>query len=330
MIDRGCELAVVLPFRREDFVDTSVAFAGPHWVKRFDAVLARASQVSYATTEPYFGDDCLFSYATDVMHGQAVLRARELETDVTMLAVVDDGAAQHTGGTVTNVRRWEESGLPARIIDLRELRNRASRADAAAVVPPHVDATPDQHSAFRGRRAIVTMLFADVVGFSKLGEEHAPSFVSRFLGAVEAELKSAARPPRFANTWGDGLFIAFDDVTAGAEFALHLRDAIRSANWGSAGLPHIGIRIGMHTGPVFPIHDPVVGRTNFFGSHVNRAARVEPVAAPNSVFMTEQTASALLALREPRFACDYVGLVPLAKNYGESRVYRLRRNAEAE
>ncbi len=56
-LDAGAEVNVVLPFAREEFVRTSVAPAGAHWVERFDVALARASRVILATSEGYLGDD---------------------------------------------------------------------------------------------------------------------------------------------------------------------------------------------------------------------------------------------------------------------------------
>jgi class 3 adenylate cyclase len=84
----------------------------------------------------------------------------------------------------------------------------------------------------------------------------------------------------------------------------------------------------MHTGPVFPAVDPVIEIRNFFGSHVNRAARIEPVTAPGAVYVSEQTAAVLAAANQHRFACDYLGATQLAKNYNISALYRLRRANE--
>ena len=60
MLDRGGEVHIVLPFKRDDFVETSVAFAGSDWVARFHCVLERATVVNFATNEGYLGDDVLF------------------------------------------------------------------------------------------------------------------------------------------------------------------------------------------------------------------------------------------------------------------------------
>jgi class 3 adenylate cyclase len=123
----------------------------------------------------------------------------------------------------------------------------------------------------------------------------------------------------------------FDGVLEGAEFSLRLRDAVSSTDWASAGLPKdISIRIGAHTGPVFRVFDPIIKQVNFFGSHVTRAARIEPVATPGSVYVTEQMAAALVVYDTRHFTCDYLGSLSLAKQYGTTKLYRLRRTSEPE
>jgi class 3 adenylate cyclase len=175
------------------------------------------------------------------------------------------------------------------------------------------------------------MLFADMEGYSKLREHETPQFFVHFLGAIERALAAAGDRPAFGNTWGDGLYLVFESAAQGAGFALRLRDEIARTDWAGAGLPaEMNIRIGMHTGPVFRTLDPIIKQENFFGSHVTRAARIEPVAAPGSVYVSEQMAAALAASGTAEFACDYLGPVNLAKQYGKGRIYRLRRSAETE
>jgi hypothetical protein len=88
-------------------------------------------------------------------------------------------------------------------------------------------------------------------------------------------------------------------------------------------------------------YDPVVRRLGFTGAHVNRAARIEPVAQPGEAFASEEFAalselSAELARLtaptradadapdEEGFVCEYAGSMALAKNYpGRYRIYRL-------
>ncbi len=91
----------------------------------------------------------------------------------------------------------------------------------------------------------------------------------------------------------------------------------------SSGLPDtLALRLGGHFGPVFETTDPVLHLTNYFGAHVSRTARIEPVTPPGEVYVTEQFA-ARLALEPNPYACDYVGQIPAAKSYGTMRMYHL-------
>jgi class 3 adenylate cyclase len=83
----------------------------------------------------------------------------------------------------------------------------------------------------------------------------------------------------FRNTWGDAILLVFRDLRGAAEYALALRDMVRATDWQERGLPRdLAIRIGLHAGPVYYAREPVAGRLNFFGTHVNQAARIEPGA----------------------------------------------------
>ena len=73
---------------------------GTSWGKRFDAVLAAAATIRYATEDAYLGDDTLFSYTSRLAMGLALLQAQFLDGDVFQLAITDDtsGGSTITGG----------------------------------------------------------------------------------------------------------------------------------------------------------------------------------------------------------------------------------------
>jgi class 3 adenylate cyclase len=329
LLARGAEVHVVLPFEREDFVATSVAFAGEQWTARFNRALARVASVGYGVRERHLGDDSLFAYAGALVHGAAVLHARELEAEPVLVALVDEASERRAGGSVDLLSEWRARGHEVECIDLSLLRGGSgivASIEASSQPPPAVAADGPKL-----QREVRTMLFADMVGYSRLAEQDTPSFMTHFLGMIADIIEHSATPPGFVNTWGDGLFMEFDDVAAGARFALQLRDAVAQADWSARGLPQgTAIRIGMHTGPVFRAFDPLIGRENYFGSHVIRAARIEPVAAPGSIYVSAEFASVLAARGVDEFAADYLGAMPLAKGYGSGRLYRLRNAREAE
>jgi len=337
-LDVGAEVNIVLPFERADFARTSVAVGGSAWIERFNAALERAARVIMATDENHLGDDVLFEHASLLVEGFTLLRASQLETTPKMLCVLDPVADGRLGGTHASFERWKAHvGLP-QTIDLRELRTRAGLAaktvgDAppntvpplpSAAETPVKPASPIAQS--RPQRTLKTMLFADFAGFSRVHDAVAPLFQESFLKVAAGEIDAARVKPLLASTWGDALYVVFDSPRDGADFALSFLERMRALDWTAAGLPDSSqIRIALHAGPVFRGFDPIMGRDNFFGSSVTKAARIEPVTPPGMVYVSEAFAATLASSGQREFALEYVGRLPLAKGYGESRIYRLER-----
>jgi hypothetical protein len=339
-LEVGAEVNIVLPFDREDFVETSVAPGGNGWETRFRDALSRAERVIMATEERHLDDDVLFEHAAMLLEGLCVLRAAQLETSPSLLCVVDAAAPGRVGGTRASYERWTRNvGVPE-IIDLQQIRSRfeADPLRAHRVLPPTAPvraiapghSTPSPMPGFgpiaRPQRTLQTMLFADFAGYSRLHDEFAPLFQQRFLEIGAQQIAATAVKPLEAKTWGDGLYMVFDSPGEGAEFALGFLASMLSVDWCATGLPKESqIRIALHTGPVFRTFDPVMGQDGHFGSSVMKAARIEPVTPPGSVYVSEAFAATLAATGERAYALEYVGRLPLAKNYGEARIYRLER-----
>jgi len=308
LLAAGAELHLVFPFSREEFVATSVAPGGSEWVERFRLCVERAAEVVFATEDEYLGDDILYRYASELAMGLAILRARHLESAAAQLALWDGGSARGEAGTAIDVARWQRTGLPATIV--------SSPAQPAA--------DGDTAAAGSSNREIRALLFADVKGFSDLSDAQIPVFAEQVLGAFATVLEQHADAVDYRNTWGDGLYLVLRDAPVAAEVGLALHTALAGLDMASVGLPGLALRVGAHLGPVYPIFDPVLATPAFMGSHVSRTARIEPVAPPGDVYVTEQFAAALV-LESSGFECRYVGHVPAAKDYGRLRMYRLGR-----
>ena len=70
---------------------------------------------------------------------------------------------------------------------------------------------------------------------------------------------------------------------------------------GNRGLPPtLGLRLGGHFGPVFPVYDPVLKQMAYMGRHVSRTARIEPVTPEGMVYVTDACAAALSLSRQSR------------------------------
>ncbi len=190
--------------------------------------------------------------------------------------------------------------------------------------------TADEHGSGRatrdGARVVRAMLFADISGFSQLSDEATVTFAARVFGAFGSVLQAHRGHLAGRRTWGDALFLVFTDAPAAASCALDLQDAMAAIDLEADGLPgHLSLRLGGHLGPIFRYHDPIIDGPDFTGSHVTRTARIEPVTPAGAVYVTEPFAAALVLAGRGDLTCDYVGHMPMAKDYGRLRMYRLRR-----
>lgn len=314
---RGLELRVIFPFEVEEYRQLVVAPAGAAWLERFDRCLAGATEpIHYATTDSYLGDNGLFLYASRMAMGLALTKAATLESEARLLVVRDDPAAERGDRFVDHEAEfWSGSGFPVDVVA------------TLTGTGPAPDAIPGREAPQRaGGRVVKSMLFGDVKGFSKLREAQLPVFAREVLGTFNRVLESFGTRIPVKNSWGDALYVVAEDAVTGADCALSLQEAIGALNPQEHGLPaHLGLRLGGHVGPVFPIDDPVLGYRSYMGTHVSRTARIEPITPVGSVYVTEAFAAALALDRSGRFTTEYVGHIPAAKDWGKLRVYVLRR-----
>lgn len=309
LLARGAKLEVVLPYARERFRQDIVRHAGASWGARFDACLAcsRTRIIEAASDEA--GEDALYRYGSRIAMGLALVRARSLGTTALQLAVWDEGPPRGQAGTAVEVAAWRARGLETHVLHVER--------DPAGGGP--VDPPPAQP------RVLRALLFGDVKGFSKLQEAQIPIFIEEVMGTFARVIERHRDAVEQVNTWGDGLYLVLRDAPSAARCALELQAALQALDPTKFGLPpHLALRIGAHYGPVYQCLDPVLGKTNASGTHVTRAARIEPVTPVGEVYGTEAFAAAL-AFEDSEAICHYAGQVPLAKEYGSMRMYLVSR-----
>ena len=321
------EAHVLLPYQRAEFVRARVDGL-PGWRDRFERVLGSARVVT-AGKQPMEGRAGA-EYVSLLLLGLARIRAEKLGADLAPLVAWDGREGDGVNATADAVRLWRRLDYDvdridlAELLQLREPGTVVSGEPGTSVPGDAEEAWPEAPEGFETHR--MAILFADAVKFSTLTDRQIPLFVRHFLGLIGDVLRESARQPIIKNTWGDGLYFVFDDVSAAGEFALDLSERIRGTQWLEKGLPEsLGLRIALHAGPVYACVDPVTGGRNFLGTQVSRAARIEPITPPGHVYASEQFAALALAEKARAFVCEYVGQVPLPKNAGTLATYHVRR-----
>ena len=323
-IARDKYLGIVLPFQEDDFVEISVRCSGDGWVKRYETCMdwirtpaeTDRGAVTYATDGAYLGDDSLFVYCAHIAMGLAMVRARHLDTGVRMLTVYD-GSSGSGVGTDGNIEMWQEFGLP---VDIIPVTGNAQGDTASPAQPMHPGDFP--------KRIPRAILFGDVAGFSSLREEELPHFHSQFMARLSDVINRFGDKVLYRNSWGDAIYVVLDDALAAAQCGLALQRAASEFDHSSHGIgSKLELRLGGHYGPVFDGHDFIRNEPTFFGSHVTRTARIEPIAMPGEVYVTEEMAAALALSGDQTIECGYVGIESLAKGYGKMRMYVLKSRA---
>jgi class 3 adenylate cyclase len=136
-------------------------------------------------------------------------------------------------------------------------------------------------------RKIVTVLFADLVGSTALGERTDPEALRRQMGHYFDDLRAiierhGGTVEKFA---GDAVMAVFGIPVAHEDDALR---AVRAASEIRAAVPEHGLdaRIGVNTGEVVTGGE---GETLVTGDSVNVAARLEQAAGPGEVLIGSRT-----------------------------------------
>lgn len=325
MLNYGAEVSVVLPYNKEEFICDSVesAPASKKWRARFDRVLGRAARVITASSQRLEIGGVSYEFCNELILGLATIRAHQLDTALKPLAVWNGMPGDGPGGAASVIEMWRKFGYEPEIVDLAKI------LEGHASLGPKSRATTTQPSEDSSRFAarVVAILFADTVGFSKLREAQVPRFVEHFLGAIAQLTENFSESIIAKNTWGDGLYFVFSDVDVAGNFALEVADLVTKENWEEKGLPaDLSLRIALHAGPVYEFNDPITGSRSYSGTHVSRAARIEPITPRGQVYASEAFAALAAAQRTRDFTCDYVGQTPMAKSYGTLPMYHVRRS----
>ncbi len=150
-------------------------------------------------------------------------------------------------------------------------------------------------------RKLVTVLFADVVGSTALGESLDPEDVRALMGRYYAHAQRviAEHGGLLEKFIGDAVMAVFglprvlgNDAERALATALALREAIATdALLGGRLL----LRMGVSTGEVLASSDQASGDFLVLGDPVNVAARLEQTASPGEIVVSERTAAAAQA-----------------------------------
>ena len=129
-------------------------------------------------------------------------------------------------------------------------------------------------------RKLAAIMFTDIVGFTKImGESEDTAFSilknqDNIVNPLITEFNG-----NLLKKMGDGLLIEFSSAVNAVECALKIQSKIKDYN--ASDNDEFHIRIGVHLGDVVTLGDDILG------DGVNIASRIEPLANPDGICITE-------------------------------------------
>jgi adenylate cyclase len=135
----------------------------------------------------------------------------------------------------------------------------------------------------RAKRRLAAILAADVVGYSRLMQLDEAGTLATLKARRTEVLQPvvAKHHGRTVKLMGDGVLVEFASAVNAVECAVELQVAMDAANQHLPDDRRIVLRVGINLG------DVMVEGSDLYGDGVNIAARVEAIAEPGSVFVSQ-------------------------------------------
>lgn len=156
-----------------------------------------------------------------------------------------------------------------------------------------VDAAREDGPKLTQTDGLASVLFTDIEGSTALAEALGDQRWSVLIGNHFEVVTDIVREHhgQFVKSLGDGTLSIFPSANDALMAALKMQKAVASAS----EEPRLGLRIGIHTG------DVVQSRGDFFGTVVNKAARITTVAAASEILVSDATRAMVGGMTSFRF-----------------------------
>lgn len=141
-------------------------------------------------------------------------------------------------------------------------------------------------SSDRGTRKLAAIMFTDIKSFSKKMSEN-EELAMQLLRIHDDTLKAIIEKyeGKIVKAIGDAFMVDFSSAVNAVKCATESQEAFHAYNAGKTDLEKIEVRIGVHLG------DVITDGNDIFGDGVNIAARIEAVAEPNRICISQDVYS---------------------------------------
>ncbi len=195
----------------------------------------------------------------------------------------------------------EQSALNERIREEERMRNRLQRFHSPQVIEMILKGGEETiDDIMESKELIATILFADIVGFTRLSETMPPREINIILNRYFSRMTDIvfSHGGTLDKYIGDGLMAVFgapmekeDDAERAVRTALEIRRQLTAMMKTTSADKRFDIRVGLNTGRVVAgnIGSPKRMEYTVIGDPVNVASRLESIAKPNQIVIGEET-----------------------------------------
>jgi MAP3K TRAFs-binding domain len=289
MIEEGAEVNLFLPFSQEDFIKTSLAFAGSEWVTRFYNIVDN-HKVSFVTKERYGGHDELFTFLSRVFYGAAILRSRATHSEPNLITVLSEqDLRSKEGGTRNTINRWP---FPQRHININPdiFTVNLPVQTKTSIAPVVFEKTDDK---------ILFLIYINL-------DDPAKTEFLKILETFKEETLDATLRVAADQVLGSGHIVAFESDAASMEFLNFLKEKLKSIKHENS------LRVVLHAGLVS--FDADHGRMK--GKPLDDLLDIGSHVMASTICASENFA-AILALHSKSYSLSYAGVIT-AKDQLES------------
>jgi class 3 adenylate cyclase/Tol biopolymer transport system component len=136
---------------------------------------------------------------------------------------------------------------------------------------------------YSSERRLSVIMFSDIVGYSKMmqsDEKLTMDLLSRHDAIIRESLKQYDGTE--IKVIGDAFLVSFSTVTNAVQCAIEIQEKFTKYNEEQNERERIQVRIGIHLG------DIVIKENDVFGDGVNIASRIEPLAEPGGICISQE------------------------------------------
>ena len=290
----GGEANILLPFNRDDFIRTSVAFAGKDWLERFKQIEA-TTKITYISHEKYDDADMLFAFLGKVLVGAGIMRAALYYDKPYLLTVASElDAARKVGGTNAIRQMWPFNSNHININPDNFILQLAAGNAARATPALTNEARP-------ATKQILYFILATLINNNSPDADMAG--VTDKIAAEFIEFPGRKR----SGISEEGVYALYARAHNAMDFSLRLLDWARTAN--------IEVRIALEAILMKPGSSPL--------KLITETSNLKSLAFTDACYATMQFAAALSAEQPGRYDFHHVGTISPGNTDEGQEIYRI-------